>query len=160
MTRIGVTGHIHLTDGSAAVIYRALADALAEYAPDGVRGVTCLAAGADQLFARAVLATGGSYEVVLPARDYGRVGVAAANRRTFGRLMRRASSVSVLRNRRSGHAAYVAASEEVLRRCDVLIAVWDRGGDSCTGTVAAMADRFGVPVRVIWPAGAARALLP
>lgn len=160
MTRIGVTGHIRLTTGSADLVYAALAEALADYAPGEVHGVTCLAGGADQLFAEAVLARRGTYEVVVPAIDYPRAGIEPDNRGTFHRLLRMASDVSVLRRLRSDQAAYVEASDEVLRRCDVLIAVWDRGAQtpaSCTGAVAETAARLGIPVRVIWPEGAARA---
>jgi hypothetical protein len=43
--------------------------ALAERAPD-VTGLSCLADGADQIFARAVTNLGGTLEVVVPATGY------------------------------------------------------------------------------------------
>lgn len=67
MPRIGVTGHVMLASGTAELVYAGLAEELRPYAGPELRGITCLADGADQLFARAVLALGGSYEVVVPA---------------------------------------------------------------------------------------------
>jgi hypothetical protein len=48
-------------------------------------GVTCLACGADQLFAHAVLDVGGAVEVVLPAADYRERKVKPANTAEFDR---------------------------------------------------------------------------
>src|SRR4051812_37758983 len=72
LVRVGITGHINLTRASAALVYDALLAALSTYPTGALRGVTCLAEGADQIFARAVVATGGSYEAILPSRDYRR----------------------------------------------------------------------------------------
>lgn len=158
MPRIGVTGHVRLTEESAEVIYRALLDALTEYPAGSLHGITCLAAGADQLFARAILARRGTFDVVLPARDYRRFQVPDDNRPEFEELMSRARRIDVLPRAVSDHAAFIAASQVVLDRCDVLIAVWDRGSGraSCTAEVVALADRQNREVRVVWPVGAAR----
>ncbi|MGH3910452.1 MAG: hypothetical protein ACRDRM_06435 [Pseudonocardiaceae bacterium] len=68
MRVIGITGHRGLAL-IARLVTRALRAALAEYAGD-VTGVTSLADGADQLFARAVLDQGGGIEVIVPAARY------------------------------------------------------------------------------------------
>jgi len=149
---------VRLAEGSAELIARALYTALAPYAGADLHGVSSLAAGADQLFAIAVLAYGGSLEVILPARDYQRDQIEAANRQLFDDLLSRAASVRVLDRKRSGPHAYQAAGEELLRRCDLLFAVWDEadGRSSCTSHVVAAARRIGMPVTVIWPKGARR----
>jgi len=155
--RIGITGHTNLTDGAAAVIYRELVQLLRAF--DGaVVGVTCLAGGADQLFARAVRAVGGVYDVILPASDYRSV-VPPPRRAEFDTLLAGARTVAHTGETSSGPKAYVAANRMLLSRVERLIAVWD--GDTRIdpgGTADAVlhARAAGVALTVIWPAGAER----
>ncbi|MEU7867652.1 hypothetical protein [Dactylosporangium sp. NPDC049140] len=158
--RIGITGHTNLTDVGAEVIYSALVQHLHSYGDDGsgLIGVTCLADGADQLFARAVRDVGGVYEVVLPAPDYRRV-VPAERRREFDALLAGARTVLSTGAKRSGRSAYVAANRIMLDRVDELIAVWDgheRGDPGGTADVVTLARDREMPMTVIWPAGAER----
>lgn len=156
--RIGITGHVRLTARSRRLVLGALRAALRRHGARPVHGITCLADGADQLFAKAVIAEGGTYEVVLPAPDYRERDVGSANRHTFDRLLRRAVRVAHAYPI-TGDLAYAAAGHEVLDRSDRLLAVWDGGGGGIGGTAAivAAARRRGMPVEVIWPAGARRA---
>ncbi|GAA1810781.1 hypothetical protein GCM10009682_35460 [Luedemannella flava] len=159
MIRIGITGHVHLTTGSTKPIYDAILTVLREYGDGCVRGVTCLADGADQIFARAVLATSGSYEVILPAFDYRDKQIRPEAQPDFDELVRNATTVSYTGHARSGDDAYLDASLEMLRRCDRLLAVWDgRAGGRSGGTadVVTRARTMRLPVTVIWPDGAAR----
>lgn len=159
MARIGVTGHVVLADGTAELVYARLAEELRPYAGAELHGVTCLADGADQLFARAVLACDGTYEVVIPARDYRRRAVEAHNLATFDELLRRATSVSYMPFPRSGRDAFLAASMEMLRRCDRLFAVWDGRPSTDVGDTADVvraAQSRQLPVTVLWPTGARR----
>jgi len=159
MPRIGVTGHIKLADGTADLVYRALTDALADL-PAPLCGVTCLADGADQLFARAVAARGGTYEVVLPAKDYRQMIVGEDRRRHFDDLLEAAERVDYMPFAESTPEAYFAASEEMLRRIDRLVAVWDGVPSpivSSSANVVATAHARGIPVTVVWPEGARRA---
>lgn len=159
MTRIGVTGHLRLSSATTTMVYRALCDELRAHPPETLHGVTCLAAGADQLFARAVLAAGGTFEAILPAPDYRDAVVEPANRPDFDDLVARAERVTCLPFERSGPAAYLAASEELLRRSDLLFAVWDgttAGRLGETAQVVAIAREQDIPVRVLWPDGAVR----
>lgn len=148
MVRIGVTGHIHLTAASRKPIYRALREVLARY--DRVHGVTCLAAGADRLFAQAVHECAGTFEVVLTG------GLRAGG----DRLLRRASAVWRVPADVAPGDRYAAASERVLDRSDVLVAVWDGdpgGVHGGTAQTVARARERGLPVEVVWPDGAERA---
>jgi hypothetical protein len=159
MIRIGVTGHVHLTTGSAGPIYEAILAVLREYEDGCVRGITCLADGADQIFARAVLATRGSYEVILPARDYRARQISPETLTDFDELVRSATTVSYTDHAHSGDDAFLDASLEMLRRSDRVLAVWDgRTGGRSGGTadVVTRARAMRLPVTVIWPAGAAR----
>ncbi|ASW55881.1 hypothetical protein [Plantactinospora sp. KBS50] len=159
MPRIGITGHVRLANGTAELVYECLAAHLASYAGGELHGVTCLADGADQLFARAVLAHGGDYEAIIPALDYRTAAVAPENRTGYDELLDRARSVSYLAYPHSGRPAYLAASEELLRRSERLVAVWDgeRSGDpGGTAHLVRLARDRGLPVTVLWPAGARR----
>lgn len=159
MPRIGVTGHVHLSGSSAGLVFAALTEALREYAGSDLHGVTCLAQGTDQIFARAVIALAGTFEVVLPAADYREVMVDRRDRAAFDELLGKAVSVWTMPYAQSTRKAYLAASEAMLNRSDLLFAVWDGQptkelGD--TAHVVASARNRRLPVTVLWPAGAGR----
>lgn len=159
MPRIGVTGHTLLSADTATMVYDALCDELRRYRPSRLHGITCLAAGADQLFANAVRAVGGTFEAVVPAADYRDKVVSADNRPEFDELIGLAERVTYMPFARSGPEAYMAASEELLRRSELLFAVWDgsmAGRLGETGAVVAAARVRNLRVRVLWPANAIR----
>ncbi|MFI5666229.1 hypothetical protein [Streptomyces sp. NPDC051704] len=70
MTSIAVTGHANITDASKPLIGEALVSRLARRPAAELTGMSCLAAGADRLFADAVLALGARLVAVLPSWDY------------------------------------------------------------------------------------------
>lgn len=156
--RIGITGHTNLTPESVPLVADDIRTVLAERA-GALVGVSCLARGADQGFARVVLDLGGRLDVVIPAADYRERKVGPDNRAEFEALIGQATAVRVLGFETSNRDAYAAASEAVLGAVDVLVAVWDgappdgKGGTS--DTVQAARQR-GLPVVIVWPAGAAR----
>ncbi|GAA3000465.1 hypothetical protein [Streptosporangium longisporum] len=158
MVRIGVTGHMNLAPDTTRLVSDALRSHLAK-AADDVTGVSCIARGADSLFAEAVLEAGGMLEVVLPSRDYREAKVKPDHAEQFDRLLSKAARVRVMDFDHAGREAYVAANEAMLSSVDELVAVWD--GESpvdAGGTAGAVTDarRRGVRVVVIWPEGAAR----
>jgi hypothetical protein len=159
MIRIGVTGHSNLAPESTELVLGALRAVLESHAGDGLHGITCLAAGADQLFALAVRSLGGRYDVILPAPDYRDAVVKPANREDFDALLADASDVRFMPFETSGREAYMAASDALVTRSERLLAVWDgqpSGGHGGTADVVTHARRAGIPVDVIWPAGAQR----
>jgi hypothetical protein len=122
-------------------------------------GVSCLAAGADQLFAEVVLDLGGQLEVILPAPDYRARQIHPDNAPLFDRLLESANSVRTTDFDRSCRQAYLAASTAMLARVHMIVAIWDgypatRAGS--TGDVVRLARHRGLPVTVAWPAGARR----
>jgi hypothetical protein len=154
--RIGITGHTNLTAASLEVVSAAVRAALAGETPEELSGVTCLARGADQVFAHAILDLGGTLHVVLPAADYRSD---QADLTTFDALLDRAATVHTMPFPRSGPAAYMAASEHMLARIDTLIAVWDglpSAGYGGTADVVRAARDRGLPVTVVWPPEATR----
>lgn len=121
--------------------------------------MTCLARGADQVFARVVLDLGGSVEVVLPAVDYRARKVKPDNAAEFDELINKAATVRAMPFARSNSDAYLGASEHILSTVDVLVAVWDgqpSGGHGGTADVVAAARKRGLPVTLVWPNGAER----
>lgn len=160
MPRIGITGHMNLTPATEKLVSAALHDLLAPYADSDLVGVSCLARGADQLFARAVLDIGGQLEVVLPTSTYREQKVKPDNLATFDELLGQASQVHAMPFTEANREAYEAANNTLLDTIERLIAVWDgqpsadQGG---TGATVAEARQLGRPVDVVWPAGAERA---
>jgi hypothetical protein len=65
MPRIAITGHMNLAADSIPLVYKAITDALARYAVGELTGISCIARGADSIFAQAVLDLGGKLEVLL-----------------------------------------------------------------------------------------------
>lgn len=159
MTRIGITGHSKLSAASVPLVLKALEDELSTCAAEGLVGVSCLAKGADQLFAQAVLDRGGSLDVVLPAADYRERKVKPDNAAEFDALISKAASVHTMPFATSNPDAYMRASEHVLSSVEAMVAVWDgqpSGGAGGTEDVVRAARERGVPVTVVWPGGAER----
>ncbi|MGH3248210.1 MAG: hypothetical protein ACRDOI_18705, partial [Trebonia sp.] len=155
--RIAVSGHRGLPGPTADLVGRAIHQALAEAGPD-VTGISCLADGADLLFARAVTELGGSLEAVIPADQY-RDGLPADSRPEYDRLLAEAAVVRRLPFTESTSESHMAASKLMIDAADELYAVWDgqpARGYGGTADVVAYARERGKPVHVIWPPGAQR----
>lgn len=121
-------------------------------------GLSCLADGADQIFARAVTGLGGTLEVVVPATGY-RAGLPGDSHPGYDDLFAQAAAVRRLPFTESTPESHMAASRLMVDEADELYAVWDGkparayGG---TADVVAYARERCTPVRVIWPDGARR----
>ncbi|MBB4922077.1 hypothetical protein [Kitasatospora kifunensis] len=159
MAVIAVTGHMDLTDSSIRPVRDALLEVLSEHPSHELTGVSCIAKGADTLFAEAVLSLGGRLIVVIPSADYREAKVKPDHASEFDRLRQAADEVVVMPFATANREAYESANNELLRRADKLVAVWDgkpgngRGG---TADTVAGARTAGLPVEVVWPEGAAR----
>jgi hypothetical protein len=158
MTRLAITGHRGLSESTSALIDIALRAEIDRRADGGLVGLSCLADGADTLFARAVLDHGGALHVIVPARGH-RAGLPEDHHRVYDALIARARAIVDLDHAVSGSEAYMDASLRMLADADELLAVWDgrpaRGYGGTADVVWAARDR-GVPVSVVWPAGAVR----
>jgi hypothetical protein len=160
VTTLAVTGHMDLTDATVPLVRDTLRELLAAYAGPGLVGVSCIARGSDSLFAEALLEAGGRLVVVLPSGDYRESEVKPDHAPLFDRLVEAAEEVVVMPHETANRAAYEAANRELLGRADRLVAVWNgqppgpKGGG--TADVVVEARELGIPVDVVWPAGAAR----
>ncbi|MFF4102719.1 hypothetical protein [Streptomyces sp. NPDC001903] len=158
MTSIAVTGHANITDASKPLIREALVSRLTRHPAAELTGLSCLAAGADRVFADAVLAMGARLVAVIPSWDYRERMVDPGHADEFDRLYRAAAEIKVMPYRRTTPDAYAAANRLLLGRAELLIAVWDgrEGGRGGTADVVATAQAHGLPVEIVWPAGADR----
>lgn len=159
MTRVAITGHRGLPDMVTTLVDAALRDEIRKRAEaSALIGLSCVADGADALFAIAVLDHGGSLHVLVPARKF-REGLPANHHATYDALLSEATEVIHLDHAESDPPAHMDASLRMLSDADELLAVWDGqpardyGG---TADVVEEARRRDIPVTVIWPAGATR----
>ena len=158
MTRIAITGHRALPDDTAGKVRDAISNQLGRDDDGEVTGLSCLADGADQIFARAVLDGGGRLEVIVPAAAY-RDGLPEQARGEYDALLAAASDIKRLRFSESTSESHMAASQAMLAGADRLYAVWDgkpARGYGGTADVVAEAITRGIPVSIIWPPGATR----
>ena len=157
MPRIAISGHRGLPGPTADLVDKAIRAALAEHTPDAT-GISCVADGADRIFARAVTDLGGTLEVIIPAARY-RAGLPAEAQPEYDRLLALAAAVRCMPFTESTSESHMEASKAMIDQADELFAVWDGqparayGG---TADVVAYARELGTPVRVIWPHGAER----
>lgn len=149
-----------VSDDAVGAIRTAIDDELGRLSngAGSITGVSCIARGADSIFADAVLGHGFALEVILPSEDYRNAKVKPDELDRFDAYAKAASAVRIMPFSDAGREAYEAANSALLNGADILLAVWD--GDTSkqggTGTVVAEARTIGVPVTVIWPKGARR----
>jgi hypothetical protein len=160
LTRIAVSGHRGLTPQVETLIRTAIETELASLLAgnEEVVGLSCLADGADQIFASAVTDHGGSLEVIIPAEEY-RTDLPDEAKPLYDKLFNRATIVYRCGHRESTPDAHMDASRLMVDRADRLLAVWDgKPARSYGGTadVVAYAEQQNVPVTVVWPHGAYR----
>jgi hypothetical protein len=160
MTRLAVTGHRGLSKHTTALVDAALRAEIGKRAEVGrLVGLSCLADGADALFARAILDHGGTLHVVVPASEY-RAGLPDGHHATYDALMAEAAEVICLDYVESNPDAHMDASLHMLANTDELLAVWDgqpARGHGGTADVVEAARGHGMPITVVWPDGAMRA---
>lgn len=156
MTNLAITGHRGLPRETEQLVDTALRDELTTTGE--LVGLSCLADGADSLFAQAVLDHGGQLVVIIPAVQY-RDGLPEDHHPVYDALIARASKIVRLDHVESTSQSHMDASLAMLERTDRLIAVWDgepaRGYGGTADIVDAARDRE-LPVTVIWPPGARR----
>lgn len=122
--KLGITGHQSLEDSQGWDWVKAEMEDLLTKLPEPIIGITCLAVGADSLFAKIVLQHSGSIEAVLPFPGY-ELKLQAHERDEHRRLLERASRVTTLRRQSTDEESYFEAGKRVVDLADLLIAVWN-----------------------------------
>jgi len=162
--RIGVTGHRWevgrapasvVEDVHAAIdrIVELLALDPTESTPVTTTVVSALAEGADRLVAHDVLARPGTrLEVILPFEPsvYLADFAEAASREEFEELLSRASATMTVQPRKTRPLTYREAGEQMVDRCDIVVAVWDgeQGDIGGTSDVVGSVRKRGLPM--VW----------
>ncbi|AWW42615.1 MULTISPECIES: hypothetical protein [Streptomyces] len=160
MVTVAVTGHMDLAAEAAEPVRTALRELLADLRDDSLVGRTCLARGADTLFAEVVLSLGGRLSAIIPSADYREAVVRPEDLIRFDTLREAADEVVVMPYEHAGREAYEEANLRLIEGADRLLAVWDgsaptgRGGG--TADTVATARTAGLTVDVVWPPGASR----
>jgi hypothetical protein len=155
---IGATGHQNIPEAALVEIRQGIERVLMRYSSDLI-GVSSLAEGADQLFARAVLELGGRLHAVIPSDYYDTTFTTPAARARFSALLGKAYCVETLDYPQPSENAFLAAGQRLVELSNLLIAVWDgkkargRGG---TGDIVQYARDLGREVIVVWPEDAVR----
>ncbi|HET9080990.1 MAG TPA: hypothetical protein VFO01_10820 [Trebonia sp.] len=147
MRRIAISGHRGLSGPTAVLVEKAIRVALEAAGPD-VTGISCLADGADQIFARAVTDLGGSLETVIPADQY-RDGLPADCHFEYDRLLAMAANACLLPFAEPTPESFMVAGELMVDAADELYAVWDgkpARGYGGTADVVAYAREHSKPV--------------
>jgi hypothetical protein len=155
MTAIGVTGHQDIPDNALDFIEDGIRRTLEEFRGDFV-GITSLAAGADQIFARIVLTIGGSLRAVIPSARYESAFEEQATRRQYELLLEGAAEIETLPFDSPCQSAYLAAGKRIVDLSDMLVAIWDgkeAKGKGGTADTVRYARKQGIKVIVIWPPG-------
>jgi hypothetical protein len=155
--RIAISGHRSLPPATETLVAEALDEALSPITDD-ITGLTCLADGADTLFARAVLAHGGQIEVIVPAEQYF-AGLPEEHHPEYRKLLAQAAQVHRMAFSESTSEAHMVASQHMLTLADELWAVWDgqpARGYGGTADVVQAAHALNKPVRAMWPTDATR----
>jgi hypothetical protein len=158
VTVVGFTGHQNLTPATRVAVAAAIAAELSRIGADQLAGLSSLAAGADQAFAFCVLAAGGRLTFIQPDARY-RETLTGPDRLSYDHLVALAADIEKLPFDQPSEAAFYAAGQRVVDKCDVLLAVWDgrpAGGLGGTADIVRDAREKRKPVSVIWPPGAAR----
>jgi hypothetical protein len=123
--KIGVTGHQQLDNPSRwSWVVEEINRILNRYAVP-VIGVTSLAPGADQLFAKLVLKHSGSLMAIIPFDTYELEFTEANDLSEYKALLAQASTVEVLEKGGSNEEAFLFAGQRVVELSDIIVAVWD-----------------------------------
>ncbi|MDR1213866.1 MAG: nucleoside 2-deoxyribosyltransferase [Propionibacteriaceae bacterium] len=157
MTALGVTGHQNIPLAAREYVVAGIRDCVGAQ-PAPLIGYSSLAAGADQLFAREVLAAGGQLIAIIPSQGY-EGAFAEDGLRSYQDLLASCTETVTLDFTEPSEEAFMAAGEEVMRRSDVVIAVWDglpAAGLGGTADAVEYARGLGKTVVVVWPEGVRR----
>ncbi|QDO87075.1 hypothetical protein FNH13_01020 [Ornithinimicrobium ciconiae] len=156
MRTVGITGH----QKAPEVVWQTLADQLPSIlGPPPFVGVSSLAVGADQEFARTVLRLGGDLIAIIPSSHYGTSFETAEQREQYQFLLKSAKHHEQLPFDRPNEDAYLEAGRRVVALSDSLVAVWDgqpAKGKGGTADIVDYARHLGKRVMVIWPHGVTR----
>lgn len=152
MIQIGITGHQKLQDDSLwSWVSEEIANILKPY--KRFAGLSSLAVGADQAFAKVVIEQGGDLIGIIPFPEYLDV-YEEKDRPQYLRLLKEASVKIILPKEGTQEESYFLAGRIIAESVDILVAVWDGKGArglGGTGDVVKYAHNLGKTVYHISP---------
>lgn len=156
MVVIAITGHQHIPEQAFEYVRDGLGRFLDTYLGLGkqVTAVSCLAVGADQLFANEALNRGFNLKAINACKNiestFDGQGLAE-----YRRLLAATFESDTMLYDESSPEAYLVASEHMIDISDVVVALWDGqpGSPGGTGDAVSYARSQGKPVVLIWPEG-------
>ncbi|MET9079761.1 hypothetical protein ABZX95_48640 [Streptomyces sp. NPDC004232] len=159
---IAAVGHGDLTSGTLELTEAELRAALERF-PAQRAGLVRAGSGVPVAFARAVRAAGRELVVVIPTQGMVPVLLPERDRVAVGELVSLAGQVRLVAYDLADRDACMGADERMIAECRQLLAVWDgspSNGRDATAHLVAYARARGIPVKVVWPEGAAREAIP
>jgi hypothetical protein len=121
---IGVTGHQNLISKHIKTWVRlSLSGYLSKF--NDVVGFTCLADGADQIFAEEVLKKGFPLTTIIPSLNYEKSFSNSNARINFHNLVLRSNNIIKLNYKYPCEEAYLEAGKTIVFNSDILFAIWD-----------------------------------
>jgi predicted Rossmann fold nucleotide-binding protein DprA/Smf involved in DNA uptake len=154
----GITGHQVIPSEAIPFLKKGMADVIANTREEIVC-VSSLAAGADQLFAKAVLQAGGHLHAVIPCKNYEKAFSGKAQITQFRKLLSKAEETEMLEYESPSEEAFLKAGFLVVDLSDTLLAIWDgkkAKGKGGTADIVSYAERQNKEVILIWPEGVER----
>ena len=158
MMVVGITGHQNIPASALDFINAEIDRALQPFKSDLI-GVSSLAEGSDQLFARAVLRLGGRLHVVIPCSKYEDAFKDDLLIKNYHKLLSSAEEVETLDYPIPSEKAFLDAGRRIVEISKILIAVWDgqeAKGKGGTADIVNYAREIKKEVHVVWPLGLKR----
>lgn len=122
--KVGITGHQDLGSNETIEWTKiALKDAVSNNTID--LGITCLARGADQMYAEVLLEHQTPYIAIIASKDYEETFKEPSSLKNYKRLLKSALEVKILEHDKASEQAFYDAGKMLVEIADFLIAVWD-----------------------------------
>jgi hypothetical protein len=122
-------------------------------------GVSSLASGADQLFAKIVVRMGAELHAVIPCAKYESTFFDKRALNQYHKLLQHAGKVEVLNHKDPSQSAFLHAGHRVVDLSQMVVAVWDglnARGKGGTADIVRYAQEQAKEVVVVWPSGVSR----
>lgn len=123
--KIGITGHQRLAEDAQWQWVETEMEKALRAVSEPITGLTSLAIGADQLFARLILKLHGKLEVIVPFHGYELNFTEGKERIDYFKLLEQAETVEYLTKLHTNNESYYLAGKLLVDRSDWLIAVWN-----------------------------------
>ena len=146
--KAGITGHQNLgADPIITWVRNTLADLIHDHKIS--QGFTCLAKGADQLFAQILTEKEIPFTAVIPCSDYDKAFEDQSAKSAYLGLVQKAGEIIRLNFARPSEEAFFAAGKKVVQCSDLVFAVWNgepAAGLGGTGDIVKFSKQAGKPV--------------